>query len=152
MDILSRCFHAEVLRPDGRTSEVSFTGEDALAAIAYAEVLTPQIKRLCDGLEQRDPSKRVFDEQLIDVVIAQAALKLSQEVTTDDGLLSRGVSALTALTRSWDRMNELTFQYLTVLNSRSPEFLQRQAQLQQQERQLAEQQQLLRIFRQLQAK
>lgn len=88
MDILSRHFHTEVLKPDGRKSEVSFTGEDALAAIAYAEVLAPQIERLCDGLEQRDLSKGSFDERLIDLVVAQAALNLSQEVTTDDGLLS----------------------------------------------------------------
>lgn len=153
MDILSRCFRTEVIRPDGRKSEVSFTGEDALMAIAYSEVMTPQIERLCDGLEQRDPSKRGFDEQLTDLAVAQAALmRLSQEITTDDDLLSRGVLALTALTQSWDRMNELKFQYLAVLNSRSPEFLQRQAQLQDQEQQLAKHRVLLTVFSGLQTK
>lgn len=152
MDISSRSFSLEVTKPDGKKTEVSFTGKDALMAIAYAEVMTPQIKRLCDGYEQVDPNKRGFDEQLTGLAIAQATLKLSQEVSTDTELFSRGVLGLSALTETWDRMNQLTFKHLAGLNRQSPEFLRRQVQLQQQERQLAEHRELLDVFRQLQAK
>lgn len=152
MEILSRNFLLEVTKPDGEKTNVAFTGEDALVAIAYAEVITPQIKRLCDGYEQVDPNKIGFDEQLTGLAIAQATLRLSQEVSTDVELFSRGVLVLSALTETWDRMNQLTFKHLAGLNQQSPEIFRRLAQLQQQERQLAEHRELLDVFRQLQAK
>lgn len=151
MDISSRSFTLEMTRPDGRKTDVSFTGEDALMMIAYAEVMTPQIKRLC-GYEQVDPNKIGFNEQLTDLAIAHATLRLSQEVATDTELFFRGFLGLSALTEAWGRMNQLTFEYLAKLDSQSPEFLRRQVQLQQQEQQLVKHRETLAVFFQLLAK